>query len=94
MLRRGLKEAGLAKAGRDKPFYMVGGSWRALAKMDMIATDFPLPATHHYRMKPQRATDLRRMAENGGQLDEAHFRRPPRKRAGRGDAAGADRRGA
>ena len=63
MLRRGLKEAGLAKAGRDKPFYMVGGSWRALAKIDMIATDFPLPVTHQYRMKPQRAPELRRMAE-------------------------------
>ena len=63
MIRRGLKDAGLAKAGRDKPFYMVGGSWRALAKLDMIATDFPIPATHHYRMKPQKVVDLRRMAE-------------------------------
>jgi exopolyphosphatase / guanosine-5'-triphosphate,3'-diphosphate pyrophosphatase len=63
MIRRGLKDSGLGKAGRDKPFYMVGGSWRALAKLDMIATDFPIPATHHYRMKPQRAGDLRRMAE-------------------------------
>ncbi len=63
MIRRGLKDAGLAKAGRDKPFYMVGGSWRALAKLDMIATDFPIPATHHYRMKPQKVADLRRMAE-------------------------------
>ena len=71
LLRRGLKEAGLAKVGRDKPFYMVGGSWRALAKMDMIATDFPLPATHHYRMKPQRAAEIRRMAEKGGEWTEA-----------------------
>ena len=71
LLRSGLKEAGLAKAGRDKPFYMVGGSWRALAKMDMIVTDFPLPATHHYRMKPQRAAELRRMAEKPGEWTEA-----------------------
>ncbi len=71
LLRSGLKEAGLAKVGRDKPFFMVGGSWRALAKMDMIVTDFPLPATHHYRMKPQRAAELRRMAEKPGGWTEA-----------------------
>ena len=31
---------------------MVGGSWRALARIDMLATEFPLPITHQYRMKP------------------------------------------
>ena len=71
LLRDGLKKAGLSKAGRNKPFYMVGGSWRALAKMDMIATDFPLPATHHYRMKPKRAAELRRMAEKPGEWTQA-----------------------
>jgi exopolyphosphatase/guanosine-5'-triphosphate,3'-diphosphate pyrophosphatase len=29
----------------------------------MIATDFPLPATHHYRMKPERAAELRKLAD-------------------------------
>lgn len=71
MLRRGLKDAGLEKSCRGKPFFMVGGSWRSLAKMDMIVSDFPLPATHHYRMKPERAADLRRMAELGGDWDKA-----------------------
>ena len=71
MLRRGLKDAGLSKAGRDRPFFMVGGSWRALAKLDMVATDFPLPATHFYRMKPQRAAELRRMIDKGGDWMEA-----------------------
>lgn len=65
-LRRGLGEAGLEKSGRGKPFYMVGGSWRALAKIDMVASDFPLPATHHYRMKPERAAKLRRLADESG----------------------------
>jgi exopolyphosphatase/guanosine-5'-triphosphate,3'-diphosphate pyrophosphatase len=68
ILRAGLKKSGLAKAGRGRPFYMVGGSWRALAKIDMAATDFPLPATHHYQMKPSRAGELRRLADNGGDL--------------------------
>lgn len=67
ILRDGLKKSGLAKAGRGRPFYMVGGSWRALAKMHMVATDFPLPATHHYRMKPSQAAELRRLAEIPGE---------------------------
>ena len=71
LLRKGVKESGLDKAGRGKPFYMVGGSWRALAKMDMIANDFPLPATHHYRLKPGRAADLRRLAERGSEFEGA-----------------------
>jgi exopolyphosphatase/guanosine-5'-triphosphate,3'-diphosphate pyrophosphatase len=37
---------------------MVGGSWRALARIDMRVTDFPLPITHQYRMKPGRAREL------------------------------------
>ena len=40
---------------------MVGGSWRALARIDMLATDFPLPITHQYRMKPARARELRKL---------------------------------
>jgi exopolyphosphatase/guanosine-5'-triphosphate,3'-diphosphate pyrophosphatase len=31
--------------------------------MDMITTDFPLPAMHHYRMKPERAAELRKLAD-------------------------------
>jgi exopolyphosphatase/guanosine-5'-triphosphate,3'-diphosphate pyrophosphatase len=40
---------------------MVGGSWRALARVDMQATDFPLPITQQYRMKPSRAKELRKL---------------------------------
>ncbi|NUS66884.1 MAG: Ppx/GppA family phosphatase, partial [Ensifer adhaerens] len=71
MLRKGLKDAGLERSCRGKPFFMVGGSWRALAKMDMIVSDFPLPATHHYRMPASRVADLRRMADQGGDWDKA-----------------------
>jgi exopolyphosphatase/guanosine-5'-triphosphate,3'-diphosphate pyrophosphatase len=67
ILRAGLEESGLAGSGKGRPFYMVGGSWRALAQMDMAATRFPLPATHHYRMKPRRIAELKRIAEAGGE---------------------------
>jgi exopolyphosphatase/guanosine-5'-triphosphate,3'-diphosphate pyrophosphatase len=43
---------------------MVGGSWRALARIDMIATDFPLPITHQYRMKPGRSRELRKLVKS------------------------------
>ena len=60
-LKAGLKASGLRDRGRGRPFYMVGGSWRALARIDMRATDFPLPITHQYRMKPGRARELRKL---------------------------------
>jgi exopolyphosphatase / guanosine-5'-triphosphate,3'-diphosphate pyrophosphatase len=67
-LRSGLGKNGLARAGKGQPFFMVGGSWRALAKIDMAAKQFPLPATHSYRMKPSRAAELRKLSEHGGDL--------------------------
>jgi exopolyphosphatase/guanosine-5'-triphosphate,3'-diphosphate pyrophosphatase len=61
MLRSALTQAGLGKRGGGRPFYMVGGSWRALARIDMIAASFPLPVVHGYRMPPERASRLRRI---------------------------------
>jgi exopolyphosphatase/guanosine-5'-triphosphate,3'-diphosphate pyrophosphatase len=49
---------GFRKRGRKRPFYMVGGSWRALARLDMILTDYPLPITHEYRMGVERPAKL------------------------------------
>jgi exopolyphosphatase / guanosine-5'-triphosphate,3'-diphosphate pyrophosphatase len=60
-LKAALKKSPLRELARGRTFYMVGGSWRALARIDMLATDFPLPITHQYRMKPSRAKDLRRL---------------------------------
>jgi exopolyphosphatase / guanosine-5'-triphosphate,3'-diphosphate pyrophosphatase len=40
------------------PFYLVGGSWRSLAKVHMYLTKYPLPIIHHYAMPPQAATRL------------------------------------
>jgi len=58
-LKATLNKTGLD--GRSRAFYMVGGSWRALARIDMVATGFPLPITHQYRMKPARAGELRKL---------------------------------
>jgi len=52
-LSKALAEAGWDGIGRDEPFYMVGGSWRALAILDMHLTRHPLPMVHQYTMPPE-----------------------------------------
>ena len=61
LLKAALKNSPLKEQARGRTFYMVGGSWRALARIDMLATNFPLPITHQYRMKPRRAPELRKL---------------------------------
>lgn len=64
LLKHALKESSLREVGRGRAFYMVGGSWRALARIDMFATDFPLAITHQYRMKPGRVRELRKLIKS------------------------------
>ncbi|WP_350333843.1 Ppx/GppA phosphatase family protein [Coralliovum pocilloporae] len=40
---------------KGRPFYLVGGTWRSLAKLHMEQNDYPLRVTHHYRMDPKDA---------------------------------------
>lgn len=61
LLKSALKKSDLRERARGRCFYMVGGSWRALARIDMLAGAFPLPITHQYRMKPGRAKELRKL---------------------------------
>ena len=64
VLRRGLKSTNIRERAKGRPLYMVGGSWRALARIDMLAADFPLPITHQYRMKAGRAKALRKLVRD------------------------------
>ncbi len=48
------------------PFYMVGGSWRSLARFDMQLTQFPLPVVHQYAMDASRAEQLTRIVSHVG----------------------------
>jgi exopolyphosphatase / guanosine-5'-triphosphate,3'-diphosphate pyrophosphatase len=49
----------------DLPFYMVGGSWRALARLDMQLVHYPLPVFQHYEMTTDRVARLRQwLAKN------------------------------
>ena len=53
-----LVKAGWKNVERNLPFYLVGGSWRALARLHMHLVDYPLPVLHHYEMPPQAAVRL------------------------------------
>ena len=63
-LKTALKKSPLKEEAPGRTFYMVGGSWRALARIDMLATNFPLPITHQYRMRPGRAKELRKLVRS------------------------------
>ncbi|HKR24161.1 MAG TPA: Ppx/GppA family phosphatase, partial [Allosphingosinicella sp.] len=51
--------AGFEGACAGRPFYMVGGSWRAVARLDMALTEHPLPITHQHLMAVDRPRALR-----------------------------------
>ena len=73
-LREALASSGLGKRGRGRPFYLVGGSWRALARLDIISTSYPLPITHAYRMPPSRPDELRRIIQSLDKADPRSIR--------------------
>jgi len=56
---KAVDEAGFAKSARGRNFYMVGGSWRALAQLDLELIKHPLPITHQHDLSPRRPAELR-----------------------------------
>ena len=45
----------LSVKGKGRPFYAVGGTWRALAKLHMLQTRYPLHMLHNYSMSTDEA---------------------------------------
>lgn len=64
MIRDALRESGLD--GRGRALFLVGGSWRALSRIDMALTNYPLPITHLYRIAPARVRELARITAKEG----------------------------
>jgi exopolyphosphatase / guanosine-5'-triphosphate,3'-diphosphate pyrophosphatase len=56
---RVLQRAGF-REGEGRAFYMIGGSWRALARLDLELTGHPLPVTHQHELSPDRPRQLQR----------------------------------
>ena len=54
--------------GRGRTLYAVGGSWRALAKLHMDMTDYPLRVMHGYALPTKEAIDFCEMVRKGRKL--------------------------
>lgn len=85
---RAVDKAGWAGRGKGLPLYLVGGSWRALARLDMDATGYALPIIHGYCMNADAVARLSRTIEGA---TRSRLRATPGLSAGRvptlGDAA-------
>jgi len=66
IVRTDLSGVELLKAGRGRTFYAVGGTWRALARIHIIQSGYPLGVMHGYSIPAADALDfaqrLRRLA--------------------------------
>ena len=47
-----LRRVNFLKKDTDRTFYCVGGTWRNLARLHMIASDYALPVMQHYKFDP------------------------------------------
>jgi exopolyphosphatase/guanosine-5'-triphosphate,3'-diphosphate pyrophosphatase len=58
LVRKSLSEAKLLKAGANRTFYAIGGTWRALARLHMWQTGYPLHVMHGYVIPAREAHDF------------------------------------
>lgn len=83
-----LDAAGWTGRGAGLPLYLVGGSWRSLARLDMNLHHYPLPIIHQYEMPPEAIARLQRTISH---VSKGKLRSIPNISAGRvpmlGDAA-------
>jgi exopolyphosphatase/guanosine-5'-triphosphate,3'-diphosphate pyrophosphatase len=66
IVRNELSDVAQLKAGRGRTFYAVGGTWRALARIHIVQSNYPLRVMHGYSIPAPDALDfarrLRRLA--------------------------------
>jgi len=66
IVRNDLSDVAQLKAGRGRTFYAVGGTWRALARIHIVQSGYPLHVMHSYSIPAVDALDfarrLRRLA--------------------------------
>src|SRR5580693_7080449 len=60
IVRTELSGVAQLKAGRGRVFYAVGGTWRALARIHIIQSEYPLGVMHGYSIPAQDALDFAR----------------------------------
>jgi exopolyphosphatase/guanosine-5'-triphosphate,3'-diphosphate pyrophosphatase len=63
--RREIARADFLKHAAGRNFYCVGGTWRNLARLHMLTTDYPLNVMHHYEMSVDGSANLLRRLAKG-----------------------------
>jgi exopolyphosphatase/guanosine-5'-triphosphate,3'-diphosphate pyrophosphatase len=61
IVRDALKEVPALKAGAGRAFYAVGGTWRALTRLHMWQTGYPLRVMHGYTIPAKEALEFARL---------------------------------
>lgn len=79
-VRELIAQTGWAGKGAELPLYLVGGSWRALARLDMHLTGYPLPVMHQYEMPPE---TIARLIRTLGHLSKGKLKTVPNLSGGR-----------
>jgi|TARA_R100000501_G_scaffold17911_1_gene34733 exopolyphosphatase/guanosine-5'-triphosphate,3'-diphosphate pyrophosphatase len=64
IVKKALDKVEWAVEGEGLPFYMVGGSWRALAQLEMHLTSYPLHIVHQYELSTKAVDRLARAVPN------------------------------
>ena len=57
VIDRALDQLRGAVGGGGRQLYLVGGSWRAIARLDIARSGYPLRVLHEYRMTPEAARE-------------------------------------
>ena len=58
-IKAAVKGSSLKDVAKGSNLYLVGGSFRALAQLEMRTKGHPLPIVHHHRIDPERLSTLR-----------------------------------
>lgn len=82
---RALVEADLATVpwlaeGTGRDLYVVGGAWRALARIHIAQTNYPLNMVHHYTIGRDEARDLAGVIAGAGRRARERMAGAPRRR--------------
>ena len=74
-----LSDVAQLKAGQGRTFYAVGGTWRALARIHIVQSGYPLRVMHGYRVTGRRRAGFRAAPApaRGGQHARRYRSRSP-----------------
>jgi exopolyphosphatase / guanosine-5'-triphosphate,3'-diphosphate pyrophosphatase len=63
IVERALADVRVLKEGRGRNFYAVGGTWRALSRLHMWQTGYPLHVMHGYVIPAKEASEFSRLVQ-------------------------------